>query len=53
MLWFIDDHRKEYGVEPITGRSCYATELSPAYVDIAIRRWEEFTGQETRRKDRK
>lgn len=28
-----------------TGRSCYAVELNPAYVDVAITRWENFTGQ--------
>jgi hypothetical protein len=29
----------------MTGRSCHAIELSPAYVDVAILRWQEFTGQ--------
>jgi len=28
----------------MTGRCCYAMELSPAYVDVAVKRWEEFTG---------
>jgi DNA modification methylase len=27
------------------GRACHAIELSPAYVDVAVRRWEEFTGK--------
>lgn len=27
-----------------TGRSCSAIELNPAYVDVALRRWQEFTG---------
>lgn len=27
-----------------TGRKCYAMELSPNYVDVAVRRWQEFTG---------
>ncbi len=27
-----------------TGRFCYAVELSPAYVDVAVKRWQEFTG---------
>ena len=27
-----------------TGRCCYAIELVPAYVDVAVRRWQEFTG---------
>lgn len=30
----------------ITGRRCYAVEINPAYVDVAIRRWQEFTGRE-------
>jgi DNA modification methylase len=29
----------------MTGRSCHAIELSPAYVDVAVKRWEAFTGQ--------
>lgn len=29
-----------------TGRRCYAAELSPAYVDVAVRRWQSFAGQE-------
>ena len=28
-----------------TGRTCYTMELSPAYCDVIVRRWEEFTGQ--------
>jgi DNA modification methylase len=28
----------------MTGRACYAIELNPAYVDVAVRRWQEFTG---------
>ncbi len=28
----------------MTGRACHAIELSPAYVDVAVRRWEAFTG---------
>lgn len=27
------------------GRSCHAIEISPAYVDVAVTRWEKFTGQ--------
>lgn len=30
----------------MTGRHCHAIELSPAYVDVAITRWQEFTGQQ-------
>src|SRR5690242_2981150 len=29
-----------------TGRSCYAIELNPAYVDVAVQRWQDFTGKE-------
>ena len=28
-----------------TGRRCRAMEITPEYCDIAVRRWEEFTGQ--------
>jgi DNA modification methylase len=28
----------------MTGRVCHAIELDPRYVDVAIRRWQEFTG---------
>ena len=27
-----------------TGRSCYGMELDPLYVDVAIRRWQGYTG---------
>ena len=30
----------------MTGRVCHAIELSPAYVDVAVRRWQAFTGAE-------
>jgi DNA modification methylase len=26
------------------GRSCHALEISPAYVDVAVKRWQNFTG---------
>lgn len=29
-----------------TGRACYAMELNPPYVDIAVRRWQNFTGKQ-------
>jgi DNA modification methylase len=29
----------------MTGRACHAIELDPAYVDVAIARWQDFTGQ--------
>jgi DNA modification methylase len=28
-----------------TGRACYAIEIEPAYVDVAVKRWQDFTGQ--------
>lgn len=28
-----------------TERKCYAMELSPVYCDLAVKRWEEFTGE--------
>jgi DNA modification methylase len=28
------------------GRICYGVELNPVYVDVAIERWEAFTGEE-------
>lgn len=28
-----------------TGRVCLGTEIDPSYVDVAIRRWQAFTGK--------
>jgi DNA modification methylase len=28
-----------------TGRVCYGMELEPRYVDVAVLRWEAFTGE--------
>ena len=28
-----------------TGRVCFGIELNPAYVDVAVERWQQFTGQ--------
>jgi DNA modification methylase len=28
-----------------TGRICYGVELNPTYVDVAVARWQAFTGQ--------
>jgi DNA modification methylase len=28
-----------------TGRRCYGTEISPAYCDVIVKRWENFTGK--------
>jgi DNA modification methylase len=30
----------------MTGRTCHAIELDPAYVDVGITRWQDFTGKE-------
>jgi DNA modification methylase len=30
----------------MAGRACFAVELSPAYVDVAVQRWQAFTGQQ-------
>jgi DNA modification methylase len=30
----------------ITGRACHAIEVAPAYIDVAVKRWQEFTGKE-------
>jgi hypothetical protein len=29
----------------MTGRTCHAIELNPAYVDVAVKRWQTFTGE--------
>ena len=31
------------------GRTCYAIEQSPQFVDVAVARWEAFTGKQARR----
>lgn len=30
----------------MTGRACHAIEISPAYCDVAVLRWQSFTGQQ-------
>ena len=32
----------------MTGRICHAIEIDPVYVDVAVRRWEAFTGATAR-----
>jgi DNA modification methylase len=32
-----------------TGRKCYAMEMSPAYCDVIVKRWEEATGKKAQR----
>jgi DNA modification methylase len=29
----------------MSGRSCCAIEIDPTYVDVAVQRWQAFTGQ--------
>jgi DNA modification methylase len=31
----------------MTGRACLAIELDPTYVDVAVKRWQSFTGQQS------
>jgi len=31
-----------------TGRTCYAVEIHPGYVDVAVKRWQAFTGKAAR-----
>jgi DNA modification methylase len=33
-------------VVEMTGRVCHAIEIAPAYVDVAVKRWQDFTGQQ-------
>ena len=35
----------------MTGRMCHAIEIDPAHVDLTVRRWEEFTGQQATTED--
>lgn len=35
----------------MTGRHCYAIELNPAYVDVAVKRWQDFTGKQATLED--
>jgi DNA modification methylase len=30
----------------MTGRACHAIELNPAYIDVAVQRWQNFTGKQ-------
>jgi DNA modification methylase len=32
----------------MTGRACFAIELAPTYVDVAVQRWQAFTGEQAR-----
>ena len=33
----------------MTGRRVLAIELNPVYVDVAVRRWQDFTGEKATR----
>jgi DNA modification methylase len=33
----------------MTGRACHAIEINPAYADVTIERWQNFTGEKARR----
>lgn len=33
------------------GRRCFAMEISPVFVDVAVRRWEKFTGRKAEREN--
>ena len=33
----------------MTGRACHAIEIEPRYIDMAVRRWQAFTGQQAMR----
>jgi DNA modification methylase len=32
-----------------SGRTCFGLELNPAYVDVAVERWQDFTGERAKR----
>jgi DNA modification methylase len=34
------------------GRTCYGMEISPAYCDVIVKRWETLTGQTAKRQAR-
>ena len=33
----------------MTGRACHALEIAPTYVDVAVERWQNFTGRKAER----
>lgn len=65
--WFMErlSHRGDSVYEPFSGsgttiiaaeqlgRRCYAIEISPQYVDVAVQRWEKFTGRKAERVKKK
>ena len=30
----------------VTERACYGTDIDPRYIDVAVLRWQEFTGRQ-------
>jgi DNA modification methylase len=34
-----------------TGRICYGMELEPLYIDVAVMRWESFTGEKAKKSE--
>jgi len=36
----------------MTGRHCYGIEIAPEYVDVAVKRWQDFTGKQAERIER-
>jgi DNA modification methylase len=57
----IRNHESEYVYDPFLGsgttiiaceqlnRKCRAIEISPQYCDVAVKRWEDFTGKKAER----
>jgi DNA modification methylase len=57
----IGNHRAEAIYDPFVGsgsaiiaaeqtsRRCYAMDIDPSYVDVAVKRWQDFTGQKAER----
>ena len=43
LVWSVDDLRIASGGRD--GRVCLAMELDPRYVDVAVMRWQRFTGK--------
>jgi hypothetical protein len=35
----------------MTGRACHAIETDPAYVDVTVLRWQDFTGEQATHTD--
>ena len=42
----LDDSKGNIIAGEMTWRHCYAIELNPAYADVGVLRWQEFTGKE-------